>query len=176
MNLILFENNDASNICFKIAESYYGDNGSNLCLYYDTKREYRIGYADDNYIKHVVKGGAVVELSYFGEKRCSEDANIYLLNESNLNTNQLAKKLSKHINKKNIIKFSEKDFKEFKKYCKSLAKKLCSEKLDSLDDYVEYLNDSDLDQCIEKNNYETQVGYMLLIDFVDMLEKKGINY
>ena len=168
MGKIVILNNDVlSNMCFKVAERFYGRTCcSNLCLNYvkDCRGGYnnlavRIGYVDD-YL--------------------DTDANIYLLNESDLDIDEVVERISKYFNKSDIVTFNDEDFAKFKEQCKFLAEKMGFGKLNNLDDYVDYLSDLDLDDCYAQkedgeDDYDTQLIYCLLEPFCNMLKENVKN-
>ena len=178
--IVLLKNNNLGLLCFGVANAFQGIFGENLCLDYIGKEDdypHRIGTATDTCVKHIVDGGRVMEIDDYLE----ENQPIYLLNVSELDTSEVVERLSKYINKDDIVTFDNKDFSEFKKECKFLAEKMGSGKLETLDNYVDYLSDLDLDDCYaQKENgeddYDTQLIYCLLEPFCNMLKEKGIDF
>lgn len=142
MNVILFENNPVSNLFFNIVEKFHGRYGKNLCLYYDLEKSsnHKRFIADDEYIK---------KIRFFVDDLEVHDGNIYLLNLSKLSITEVFERLSKYVFK--IVIFNDNDFAEIKKYCKSIAKKMGSGKLDNLDDYVEYVRSFNIDKYFKAN-------------------------
>ena len=99
MGKIVILNNDVlSNMCFKVAERFYGRTCcSNLCLNYvkDCRGGYnnlavRIGYVDDYRLNCILAGNRVMELDDY----LDTDANIYLLNESDLDIDEVVERIS----------------------------------------------------------------------------------
>lgn len=178
--IVLFENDNLGLICAQVANSFQGKFGQNLCLGYIGKEDdypHRIGTATDTYVKHIVDGGRVMEIDGYLE----ENQQFYLLNVSDLDTSEVVERLSKYINKDDIVTFDDKDFAVFKEECKFLAEKMGSGKLETLDDYVDYLSDLDLDDCYAQkedgeDDYDTQLIYCLLEPFCDMFYEKGIDF
>lgn len=186
MGKIVILNNDVlSNMCFKVAERFYGRTCcSNLCLNYvkDCRGGYnnlavRIGYVDDYRLNCILAGNRITELDDY----LDTDANIYLLNESDLDIDEVVERISKYFNKSDIVTFNDEDFAKFKEQCKFLAEKMGFGKLNNLDDYVDYLSDLDLDDCYAQkedgeDDYDTQLIYCLLEPFCNMLKEKGVEY
>lgn len=173
--IVLLENNSLGLICAQVANAFQGEFGQNLCLEYIVKEDddhHSIGTATDTCVKHIVDGGRVMEIDDYLE----ENQPFYLLNVSELYTSEVIERLSKYINKDDIVTFDNKDFAEFKKKCKFLAEEMGSGKLETLDDYVDYLSDLDLDERYDQDDNDTQLSYCLLEPFCDMLEKKGVDF
>lgn len=146
-----------------------------MCLEYISKEDdypHRIGTATDTYVKHIVDDGMVMEIDGYLE----ENQPFYLLNVSELDTSEVVERLSKYINKDDIVTFDDKDFAEFKEKCKFLAEEMGSGKLETLDDYVDYLSDLDLNERYDQDDNDTQLSYCLLEPFCDMLEEKGVDF
>lgn len=144
--IVLFENDNLGLICAQVANDWHSESGQNLCLGYIGKEDdypHRIGTATDTCVKHIVDGGRVMEIDDYLE----ENQPIYLLNVSELDTSEVVERLSKYINKDDIVTFDDNDFAKFKEQCKFLAEKMGFGKLNNLDDYVDYLSDLDLDDC-----------------------------
>lgn len=176
MNKIIFlKNNIESKICFYFLKKHEGSQYNDYyCLRYNK-------YCTDNkrYRQEITN-----MISDFGDcdnfyYRICED--IYLLNESDLDIDEVVERISKYFNKSDIVTFSDEDFAKFKEQCKFLAEKMGLGKLNNLDDYVDYLSDLDLDDCYAQkedgeDDYDTQLIYCLLEPFCNMLKEKGVEY